>query len=98
MTRHSQLACEAHARKPSLAAWKEPPRPAAAHLSLVKTSSAQEIVDVGPLLLGRLERAYSYRAPGLPYVKVNLLVASLHDDPRWPAFLEKMGLAGVSRA
>ncbi len=39
-----------------------------------------------------LERAYSHRDPGLQGVKVSWLLANLHDDPRWPVFLEKMGL------
>jgi len=39
-----------------------------------------------------LERAYAHRDPGLINVKVGWLLANLHDDPRWPVFLEKMGL------
>ena len=39
-----------------------------------------------------LERAYARRDPGLTFVKVSALLASLHDDPRWSVFLEKMGL------
>ncbi len=42
-----------------------------------------------------LERAYRQRDGGLPdFLKLDRLLASLHDDPRWPVFLEKMGLAG----
>ena len=40
-----------------------------------------------------LERAYLQRDGGLSQMKVNLLLANLHDDPRWNPFLEKMGLA-----
>jgi len=41
-----------------------------------------------------LERAYRQRDGGLPTsVKLDPLLADLHDDPRWPVFLEKMGLA-----
>ncbi len=40
-----------------------------------------------------LERAYSHRDPGLPSLKVTRSLVSLYDDPRWPVFLEKMGLA-----
>ena len=39
-----------------------------------------------------LERGYSHRDPGLPDVKATPFLANLHDDPRWPVFLEKMGL------
>ena len=42
-----------------------------------------------------LERAYRQRDGGLPdFLKLDPLLANLHDDPRWPVFLEKMGLAG----
>ena len=40
-----------------------------------------------------LEIAYEASAAGLPFVKVSRFLANLHDDPRWPVFLEKMGLA-----
>ncbi len=40
-----------------------------------------------------LERAYRQRDPGLSSLKLDPLLANLHDDPRWPVFLEKMGLA-----
>ena len=39
-----------------------------------------------------LEIAYDVRAPGLGFLKTNRPLTNLHDDPRWPAFLEKMGL------
>ena len=42
-----------------------------------------------------LERAYAERdGGGLAFTKVHPLLANLHDDPRWPVFLDKMGLAG----
>jgi TolB-like protein/Tfp pilus assembly protein PilF len=40
-----------------------------------------------------LERAYAQRDPGLSGIKSNALLSSLHGDPRWQPFLEKMGLA-----
>jgi adenylate cyclase len=39
-----------------------------------------------------LERAYVQRDPGLSGVKVDPLFPPLHADPRWGAFLRKMGL------
>ncbi|MDH3743764.1 MAG: protein kinase [Acidobacteriota bacterium] len=39
-----------------------------------------------------LERAYAQRDSGLTLLKGNPFLASLHDDPRWPLLLEKMGL------
>jgi TolB-like protein/tetratricopeptide (TPR) repeat protein len=41
-----------------------------------------------------LERAYRQRDPGLSIMKVEPTLRSLHADPRWQPFLEKMGLAG----
>ena len=41
----------------------------------------------------RLERAYAQRDSGLPLVKGSPFFRGLHSDPRWPAFLGKMGLA-----
>jgi tetratricopeptide (TPR) repeat protein len=40
-----------------------------------------------------LERAYVQRDGGLGYTKTDRLFRSLHADPRWDAFLHKMGLA-----
>jgi hypothetical protein len=40
-----------------------------------------------------LERAYAQRDPGLSGIKSNGLLRSLHGNPRWQPFLEKMGLA-----
>jgi TolB-like protein/class 3 adenylate cyclase/Flp pilus assembly protein TadD len=40
-----------------------------------------------------LARAHAQHDPGLIGSKSNALLRSLHGDPRWPAFLEKMGLA-----
>ena len=39
-----------------------------------------------------LERAYVQRDPGLSGMKTQPLFRSLHADPRWSAFLRKMGL------
>ena len=39
-----------------------------------------------------LEQAYVNRDSGLPFLLPEPLFANLHDDPRWPAFLDKMGL------
>jgi hypothetical protein len=41
-----------------------------------------------------MERAYAQHDPGLISMKVDPLLRSLHADPRWQPFLEKMGLAG----
>jgi tetratricopeptide (TPR) repeat protein len=40
-----------------------------------------------------LERAYEKRDPGLSGIKTQPLFRSLHADPRWSAFLRKMGFA-----
>jgi TolB-like protein/tetratricopeptide (TPR) repeat protein len=40
-----------------------------------------------------LERARRQRDAGLPGLRADTLLPSLHDDPRWDAFLRKMGLA-----
>ena len=39
-----------------------------------------------------LERAYAQRDPGLAEIKGSYLLAALHGDPRWNAFMRKMGL------
>jgi adenylate cyclase len=39
-----------------------------------------------------LDKAYDERDTGLPFVHLDPLLASLHDDPRWESFLDKMGL------
>ena len=40
-----------------------------------------------------LERAYQQRDPGLAETKTAEFLPSFHADPRWDAFLRKMGLA-----
>jgi tetratricopeptide (TPR) repeat protein len=40
-----------------------------------------------------LERARQQRDAGLPTLRPDTLLPNLHDDPRWDAFLRKMGLA-----
>jgi TolB-like protein/Tfp pilus assembly protein PilF len=40
-----------------------------------------------------LERARRQRDAGLPGLRADTLLRNLHDDPRWDAFLRKMGLA-----
>ena len=40
-----------------------------------------------------LERAHAQRDPGLTEMKCERLLRSLHGDPRWQAFLRKMGFA-----
>jgi tetratricopeptide (TPR) repeat protein len=40
-----------------------------------------------------LERAYAQRDPGLAELKVSLLFRALHADPRWTAFMKRMGFA-----
>ena len=39
-----------------------------------------------------LDEAYDTRDAGLPSMLLNPLLANLHDDPRWTALLDKMGL------
>jgi hypothetical protein len=41
-----------------------------------------------------LERAYAQRDSGLTSMKCTRRLRSLHSDPRWGAFLNKMGLEG----
>ena len=45
-----------------------------------------------------LERAYQQRDSGLPQMQSWPLLRNLHDDPRWPSFLEKMGFGGATGA
>ena len=40
-----------------------------------------------------LERARRQRDAGLSALRPDTLLTNLHDDPRWNAFLRKMGLA-----
>src|SRR5205809_786742 len=40
-----------------------------------------------------LERARRQRDAGLPGLRADTLLPNLHDDPRWDAFMRKMGLA-----
>jgi hypothetical protein len=40
-----------------------------------------------------LERALAQRDSGLAWMKADLTLSLMHDDPRWPAFLHKMRLA-----
>lgn len=39
-----------------------------------------------------LEQAFDEHSNWLPWVSVDPLMDELHSDPRYPAFLEKMGL------
>jgi tetratricopeptide (TPR) repeat protein len=39
-----------------------------------------------------LEQADLKRDPGLVEIKAEILLRNIHDDPRWPALLQKMGL------
>ena len=41
-----------------------------------------------------LQRAYATRDPGVVETGTDLLFGNLHKDPRWPVFLEKLGLPG----
>jgi hypothetical protein len=38
-----------------------------------------------------LERAYTQRDPGLAMTSSDPFLRPVHDDPRWPPFLKKMG-------
>ena len=40
-----------------------------------------------------LERALVQRDPGIFWTKVDPLLRSLHDDPRWDVFMRKLGFA-----
>ncbi|TMG83689.1 MAG: hypothetical protein E6H78_11715 [Betaproteobacteria bacterium] len=40
-----------------------------------------------------LERAYAQRDPGVPLSATDVVLRSLHADPRWQPFLRRMGLA-----
>ena len=42
-----------------------------------------------------LERAYAQRDPGVVYSSSDPLLRPLHADPRWPAFLRRIGLPGT---
>lgn len=42
-----------------------------------------------------LERAYDVRDGGLLEIKADPLLVSLHDDPRWDALLNKIGIQGA---
>lgn len=51
-------------------------------------------------LLGESDRAYAAldkslagRDPGCAWYKEDFFLQNLHDDPRWPALLQKMGLS-----
>jgi tetratricopeptide (TPR) repeat protein len=61
--------------------------------------SAYQVAEVyaaraeGDLAFAWLERAYVQRDPGLGDIKTQPLFRPLHADPRWRAFLRKMGFA-----
>jgi tetratricopeptide (TPR) repeat protein len=38
-----------------------------------------------------LDRAFAQKDPGLPYMRNDLHLRPLHADPRWDAFIKKMG-------
>jgi hypothetical protein len=40
-----------------------------------------------------LDRAYRQRDSGLAWARSSRSLERVHDDPRWPAFLKKVGLA-----
>ncbi|MBI5766518.1 MAG: hypothetical protein HZA93_01895 [Verrucomicrobia bacterium] len=40
-----------------------------------------------------LERAYRQHDGGLAWTKASFALASLHSDPRWPAFWKRFGLS-----
>jgi len=39
-----------------------------------------------------LERAYQIRDPGIPYITIDPFTRSMRGDPRFRAFLAKLGL------
>lgn len=40
-----------------------------------------------------LDRAWEIKDSGIPIIKLNEWYSNIYSDPRWPAFLEKVGLA-----
>jgi TolB-like protein/Tfp pilus assembly protein PilF/predicted Ser/Thr protein kinase len=79
---------------------------------LAKSSSGKAVSDNLPLLIARLElslgrtdeamqwlnRAYEQRSFGLFFLKVDPTFDPLRADPRFAAFLNKIGLAGDARS
>jgi TolB-like protein len=63
-------------------------RKAAFHVALVYAARAE-----AGLAFAWLERAYAQRDTWLGRIKTDPLLRSLHTDPRWGAFLYKMGFA-----
>lgn len=55
-------------------------------------AGAYAYLDDAALAFHWLERADAQHDPGLVEVKAEILLRNLYDDPRWPAFLQKMGL------
>ena len=45
-----------------------------------------------------LERAFAIHDGGLSYLLGNIAFARLVDDPRWPAFLQRLGLLEAWKA
>ena len=60
--------------------------------SAYQTAQAHAIRGETDAAFAWLDRAYASRDAGLSVVKPALRFRSLHGDPRWAAFLRKMGL------
>ena len=88
----------------SLARWsqKQIPEADAALADLIKSSADGAAFQIAEVYAYRgekdrafewLERARRQRDSGLVGLQVDPFLANLHEDPRWNAFLHKMGLA-----
>jgi hypothetical protein len=91
-------------RKDKRAVWLERQRVSKMRPGLFKTgkhqgNSAYQVAQVyapraeADLAFAWLEWAYAQRDPGPSSMKVDPLFRALHADPRWGAFLRKMGFA-----
>jgi TolB-like protein/Tfp pilus assembly protein PilF len=64
-----------------------------AAVSLYQVGMVYAVRGESELAFEWLERAYAKRDAGLSEMKCEALFRVLHDDPRWDAFLRKMGFA-----
>jgi tetratricopeptide (TPR) repeat protein len=88
----------------SCARWaqKRVPESDAALAELIKTTSETGAYQIAEVYAYRddkdkafewLQRARRQRDAGLPGLRADRLLTNLHSDPRWDAFLRKVGLA-----
>ena len=62
------------------------------HAGPYQVASIYAFRDEIELAFDWLDKAYDERDTALPFVHLDPLLASLHDDPRWELFLDKMGV------